>query len=100
MVFCSLFLGHDETHHSGLLLAALGRGVEEGVEQESGVMPVGHQLCSHGNVDDVTFKMNSVKINAVKRSIGSTTYSTSAANRLIGEVVQSRRRPLLGPSPG
>ena len=26
--------------------------------------------------------------------------ATSAANRLIGEVVQSRRRPLLGPSPG
>ena len=26
--------------------------------------------------------------------------TTSAANRLIGEVVQSRRRPLLGPSPG
>ena len=25
---------------------------------------------------------------------------TSAANRLIGEVVQSRRRPLLRPSPG
>ena len=25
---------------------------------------------------------------------------TSASNRLIGEVVQSRRRPLLGPSPG
>ena len=24
----------------------------------------------------------------------------SAANRLIGEVVQSRRRPLIGPSPG
>ena len=24
----------------------------------------------------------------------------SAANRAIGEVVQSRRRPLLGPSPG
>ena len=24
----------------------------------------------------------------------------SAANRLIGEVVQSRRRPLVGPSPG
>ena len=24
----------------------------------------------------------------------------SAANRLVGEVVQSRRRPLLGPSPG
>ena len=28
------------------------------------------------------------------------THSTSAANRLIGEVVQSRRRHLLGPSPG
>ena len=26
--------------------------------------------------------------------------SASAANRLIGEVVQSRRRPLLGSSPG
>ena len=26
--------------------------------------------------------------------------SASAANRSIGEVVQSRRRPLLGPSPG
>ena len=26
--------------------------------------------------------------------------TSSAANRLIGEVVQSRRRPLLGPSPG
>ena len=31
---------------------------------------------------------------------GDNTVSTSAANRLIGEVVQSRRRPLLGPSPG
>ena len=28
------------------------------------------------------------------------TIDTSAANRLTGEVVQSRRRPLLGPSPG
>ena len=28
------------------------------------------------------------------------TITTSAANRLIGEVVQSQRRPLLGPSPG
>ena len=27
-------------------------------------------------------------------------FQVSAANRLIGEVVQSRRRPLLGPSPG
>ena len=28
------------------------------------------------------------------------TLSSSAANRIIGEVVQSRRRPLPGPSPG
>ena len=28
------------------------------------------------------------------------TLRTSAANRSIGEVVQSRRRPLLGPTPG
>ena len=27
-------------------------------------------------------------------------FQVSAANRLIGEVVQSRRKPLLGPSPG
>ena len=31
---------------------------------------------------------------------GSTGVQVSAANRLISEVVQSRRRPLLGPSPG
>ena len=31
---------------------------------------------------------------------GSHSARISAANRLIGEVVQSRRRPLLGPSPG
>ena len=31
---------------------------------------------------------------------GSARVLASAANRLIGEVVQSRRRPLLGPSPG
>ena len=31
---------------------------------------------------------------------GSNHITASAANRLIGEVVQSRRRPLLGPSPG
>ena len=31
---------------------------------------------------------------------GMATFIGSAANRLIGEVVQSRRRPLLGPSPG
>ena len=39
---------------------------------------------------------------AVKLALGSQQggMQGSAANRLIGEVVQSRRRPLLGPSPG
>ena len=32
--------------------------------------------------------------------IQTTDCAASAANRSIGEVVQSRRRPLLGPSPG
>ena len=31
---------------------------------------------------------------------GNLSVGISAANRLIGEFVQSRRRPLLGPSPG
>ena len=33
-------------------------------------------------------------------NIQSVNINISAANRLIGDVVQSRRRPLLGPSPG
>ena len=36
----------------------------------------------------------------VRRQLQQTRVMTSAANQLIGEVVQSRRRPLLGPSPG
>ena len=35
-----------------------------------------------------------------QRAHGRDHQQVSAANRLIGEVVQSRRRPLLGPSPG
>ena len=35
-----------------------------------------------------------------EENIGIYNLQVSAANRLIGEVVQSRRRPLLGPSPG
>ena len=37
---------------------------------------------------------------AVARGFEKEMARLSAANRLIGEVVQSRRRPLLGPSPG
>ena len=42
-------------------------------------------------------QMNFGPAQLVRRSSSNT---GSAANRLIGEVVQSRRRPLLGPSPG
>ena len=39
-------------------------------------------------------------VGAVVRLVLLLITTTSAANRLIGEVVQSRRRPLLGSSPG
>ena len=39
-------------------------------------------------------------LNQVSQPDVTITITTSAANRLIGEVVQSQRRPLLGPSPG
>ena len=42
-------------------------------------------------------QMNFGPAQLVRRSSSNT---GSAANRLIGGVVQSRRRPLLGPSPG
>ena len=42
-----------------------------------------------------------VKLEADEEAaLASASLKDSAANRLIGEVVQSRRRPLLGPSPG
>ena len=37
---------------------------------------------------------------AVAEEEGFLSFEDSAANRSIGKVVQSRRRPLLGPSPG
>ena len=36
----------------------------------------------------------------LRRGRGAVSAPGNVANRLIGEVVQSRRRPLLGPSPG
>ena len=43
-------------------------------------------------------KNRGLKVSAVTASLS--VIFSSAANRLIGKVVQSRRRPLLGPSPG
>ena len=50
----------------------------------------------------VTSSLLSLCVNpgAETRADTHTITRTSAANRSIGEVVQSRRRPLLGPSPG
>ena len=45
--------------------------------------------------DIVLTQSRNIDIEEVNHNI-----TTSAANRLIGEVAQSRRRPLLGPSPG
>ena len=49
-----------------------------------------------------TFQPSTQEILALptEENIGIYNLQVSAANRLIGEVVQSRRRPLLGPSPG
>ena len=58
-------------------------------------------------VGDVNILVNNAGIMITKQflqqtdeEIQSTINVSSATNRLIGEVVQSRRRPLLGPSPG
>ena len=47
--------------------------------------------------DDMLVEETEVKVILPE---GVSDIKVSAANRLIGEVVQSRRRPLLGPSPG
>ena len=46
------------------------------------------------------YQVRSLVQQDMMRPKSATYYTGSAANRLIGEVVQSRRRPLLGPSPG
>ena len=77
---------HGDSLVTGLLrerlphvrIEVLGRGLERLVT-----------LCPWLNSFKATF-FNSLVVSK----------ASSAANRLIGEVVQSRRRPLLGPSPG
>ena len=49
---------------------------------------------------DVSYLHASVTLHLERQVTGKSSVPTSAANRLIGEVVQSQRRPLLGPSPG
>ena len=49
---------------------------------------------------DATDHLRMVASFQVRAALEGETVLISAANRLIGEVVQLRRRPLLGPSPG
>ena len=56
-------------------------------------IPLLHTLPSYIPADVFTALTDTTCANILYDTI-------SAANRLIGEVVQSRRRPLLGPSPG
>ena len=70
-------LGPDE-HVGDVLVLAEQRDVQQDLQR----------LADQSEISIVT-------TNQSQRSI-----ITSAANRLIGEVEQSRRRPLLGPSPG
>ena len=56
-----------------------------------------------GRKDPVNIHSAAIKLDSRVLTIAASANKwnrNSAANRLIGEVVQSRRRPLLGPSPG
>ena len=57
-------------------------------------------LTLTGRVYAVQFDLNPARGGAITADVQAVLVSSSAANRLIGEVVQSQRRPLLGPSPG
>ena len=66
-------------------------------DENAGVVgEVGHVV--HGLGAGVEVAAAGQAVHRLQHRIGGV--SNSAANRLIGEVVQSRRRPLLGPSPG
>ena len=49
---------------------------------------------------DVLGEVGAGRVRVVALVLSKVMVRTSAVNRLIGEFVQSRRRPLLGPSPG
>ena len=69
-------------------------GDEDGglVHGEHGAAHAGHVISEGANKGSVVLSPH--------QTCTVTRVGCSAANRLIGEVVQSRRRPLLGPSPG
>ena len=73
--------------------------VTDGASIRRGIKAVG--LVNWGMVEDAA----EMVVPEETSSVPTVHYSGSpdigsAANRLFGEVVQSRRRPLLGPSPG
>ena len=57
-------------------------------------------LTLTGRIYAVKFDLNPARGGTITADVQGVLVSSSAANRLIGEVVQSQRRPLLGPSPG
>ena len=90
------------TVHTGAVFAEAGGGVpcsysllfKPQTRSSSGTQEMAHSCCS-----DTVFVHYSPP--PLSRQPGNVDCIwSSAANRLIGEVVQSRRRPLLGPSPG
>ena len=75
------------------------------VQTEHFVVISKYLLCHVAGEAVITWSWNDRLVSAGAMKVLSPLYIrrgklTSAANRLIGEVVQSRRRPLLGPSPG
>ena len=66
--------------------------------------PIKYIFYSHNHYDHIkgsqVFRDDSAGVIIVSHIEAYNYIKASAANRLIGVVVQSRRRPLLGPSPG
>ena len=81
------FSSHTSPHSLTMVSSLWSR-----LEQEAALL-AGHELFR------LAEEVTQVNWEKYCHLIPSTRQITSAANRLIGEVVQSRRRPLLGPSP-
>ena len=68
--------------------------------QKSLLLSPATPVSRHIPASPVLFSPSAARVAVPRTPSSARTTRTSAANRLISEVVQSRRRPLLGPSPG
>ena len=68
--------------------------------QKSLLLSPATPVSRHIPASPVLFSPSAARVAVPLTPSSARTTRTSAANRLISEVVQSRRRPLLGPSPG